>query len=501
MNTVTQGNESRIIRKRIIQRTTNEEGPIGGKKGILTTASDSTTFFFSPRVLNAAREELFPPPEPEPEDGEGGGGGSGGGDIPASAMVSAWDTAGLTAALGEITQTTVENYAARFLMATNYQGWADVLSESDFWVDPAVAYDTDGSNTLIAVSMSANNWVPEDNGVVNLRGWNFSVLDAASFRGIRRWGSFGFPFYSWEDFDATAYATDVVVWPEGTTASSIRHNTRGGLMFAYMTMSARYTGCIQEFIEGVNLECQNATSNIGEEIRTIPYMQSMLVGSTSTEGAGEVLDLSGWNVSMCWTFSGLFKNTNFDVSGLAGWAIGADQLSNVPGVALDSLFQGATGVTAPGCGAWDVSGVTVLSSMCSGAVSFVEDLSSWRPSSCTSFSRTFQSAISFNSDIGAWDTGSATTFNRMFFNADSFNRDISGWDVRNVTNTGQMFGFADGFRQDLSRWANGPLAMENLTFAASMFSGATAQTTAPELPMRALWESTYPAANFTNWWP
>jgi surface protein len=499
MLTVSSGNESRIIRKRVIQRTTNESGPVEGKRGIQTTVSDSTAFFFSPRVLTAAREELFPP-EPEPEPEPNGGGGGGGGSLPIGAMVSAWDTAGLTAFIGEINQTTVENYAARFLMATNYQGWADVLSESDFWVDPAVSYETDGSDTLIAISMSANNWVPEDNGTINLRGWNFSVLDAASFRGIRSWGTFGFPFLRWRDFDATAYSDDIVVWPEGTTASSIRHNARSWGMFSYMTMSARYPGCIQEFIEGVNMECQNTTFIGGQEVRAIPYMGGILAFSTSTEGASEVLDLSGWNVSMAFTFSGLFKDTNFGVTGLNTWTIGSDPLERGARLSLGGLFDGATGVTVPGCGSWDVSGVLELSYMFRGATNFVEDLSSWRPGKCTSFAGMFEGALLFNSDISEWDTGSATRFDDMFRNADSFNQDISGWDVRKVTDTSSMFGYANGFRQDLSRWADGPLAMENLTNAGVMFFAATAQVAAPELPMKALWESTYPEANFHRWW-
>ena len=39
----------------------------------------------------------------------------------------------------------------------------------------------------------------------------------------------------------------------------------------------------------------------------------------------------------------------------------------------------------------------------------------------------------FNQDIGGWDVSNVTDMRGMFSGASSFNQDISGWDVSKVT--------------------------------------------------------------------
>ena len=78
---------------------------------------------------------------------------------------------------------------------------------------------------------------------------------------------------------------------------------------------------------------------------------------------------------------------------------------------------------------WDVSGVTDMTGMFSGASNFNKDISDWDVSSVENMSFMFHNASSFNGDISKWDVSKVKNMSFMFHNASSFNGDISQWDV------------------------------------------------------------------------
>ena len=88
---------------------------------------------------------------------------------------------------------------------------------------------------------------------------------------------------------------------------------------------------------------------------------------------------------------------------------------------------------------WNVSNVTDMSSMFSGARAFNGDLSGWGVSNVTDMSHMFNVASAFNADLSRWDVTSVHFMHSMFHGARAFNGDLSGWDVSNVTDMGYMF--------------------------------------------------------------
>ena len=85
-----------------------------------------------------------------------------------------------------------------------------------------------------------------------------------------------------------------------------------------------------------------------------------------------------------------------------------------------------------------------MSGMFSGGKStFDGDISAWDVSGVTDMSAMFSGADSFNGDLSAWDVSSVTDMNSMFRNADAFNQDLSGWCVPNITSAPTNFGNAD----------------------------------------------------------
>ena len=131
------------------------------------------------------------------------------------------------------------------------------------------------------------------------------------------------------------------------------------------------------------------------------------------------------------------------------------------------MFSGASQFNGD-IGDWDVSSVTDMSYMFYDAGSFNGDIGSWDVSSVTDMSYMLSSASSFNQDIGDWDVSSVTVMQSMFEDSTSFNQDLSLWNVSNVTNMYAMFWRATQFNGDISGWN-----VSSVTDMRYMFNGAT----------------------------
>ena len=119
-------------------------------------------------------------------------------------------------------------------------------------------------------------------------------------------------------------------------------------------------------------------------------------------------------------------------------------------------------------GSWDVSNVTDMSGMFSGASSFNQEIVNWDVSNVTDMVGMFDEASSFNQVIGNWDVSNVTNMEFMFYEADSFNRPIGNWDVSNVISMEEMFSRntfnTAAFNQPLNNWD-----VSNVTDMSRMF--------------------------------
>ena len=96
-------------------------------------------------------------------------------------------------------------------------------------------------------------------------------------------------------------------------------------------------------------------------------------------------------------------------------------------------------------GDWDVSSVTDMSDLFSGAFMFNGDISKWDVSRVTNMARMFVSASVFNGELSKWDVSTVTDMTNMFTGAQNFRGDISKWDVSNVKYMNEMFAGALSF--------------------------------------------------------
>ena len=137
-------------------------------------------------------------------------------------------------------------------------------------------------------------------------------------------------------------------------------------------------------------------------------------------------------------------------------------------VAMDSAFYGASRLTMnSNAGTPDMSAVTNMSFMFSGAESFNNDIGNWNTSAVTNMSFMFAGAESFNNDIGNWNTSAVTNMSFMFAGAESFNNDIGNWNTSAVTNMSFMFAGAESFNNDIGNWNTSAVTNMSFMFAFS----------------------------------
>ena len=175
-----------------------------------------------------------------------------------------------------------------------------------------------------------------------------------------------------------------------------------------------------------------------------------------------------YTVSIAGTFPSIYFNTRGSTNSRKIKTI--KQWGDNPWKSMGSAFQGCTNITIEAtAGNPDLSNVTDMSEMFSGATAFNRDLSGWDVSNVTNMSEMFSGATAFNRDLSGWDVSNVTNMHGMFGDATAFNQDLSRWNVGNVTYMSWMFFGATAFNQDISRWD-----VSNVTNMSSMFYRATA---------------------------
>ena len=165
--------------------------------------------------------------------------------------------------------------------------------------------------------------------------------------------------------------------------------------------------------------------------------------------------------------AGDFPRIYFNGGGDKDKILTVEQWGNIAWTSVSRAFLGASNLRVPATDAPDLSGVTSLSLMFSGAGSFNDAIDHWDVSTIISFDR-FLMGTPFNQPLNSWNTASATNMFRMFRDASAFNQDISMWDVSNVTQMTQMFRNTP-FNQPIGAWDTG-----SLQFTVQMFAPNTA---------------------------
>lgn len=174
----------------------------------------------------------------------------------------------------------------------------------------------------------------------------------------------------------------------------------------------------------------------------------------------KLLSIEQWGMVKWRSMEGAFAFCN-------NMTLNASDLPNLSNVTdMSRMFTGAISFNGD-IGSWDVSNITNMSELFNAANSFNQDISNWNVSKVTNMRYLFAVAETFNQDISNWDVSKVVLMHAMFLNAKAFNQNISNWDVSSATNMSSMFSGAVVFNQDISHWQ-----VRNVTSMYAMFLNA-----------------------------
>jgi surface protein len=184
------------------------------------------------------------------------------------------------------------------------------------------------------------------------------------------------------------------------------------------------------------------------------------LGEGSTDRS-KLISIEQWG-DLKWTS---MKSAFFGSSNLIVNALDAPDLSRVSD--LSYMFSGATSFNQD-ISHWDVSNVTDMSAMFQNTSSFNQNIGIWAVSNVKYMSYMFNGATNFNQPVGDWDVSSLKDMLHMFNGAINFNQPLGNWDVSQVYKMTSAFAYAEAFNQDIGDWDT-----SEVFYMGKMFNGAS----------------------------
>lgn len=150
---------------------------------------------------------------------------------------------------------------------------------------------------------------------------------------------------------------------------------------------------------------------------------------------------------------GMFPRIFFNNAGDKEKLLSINQWGDIGWSSMEKSFYGCSNLQIePEAGHPNLSRVTSMAYMFSGASSLNEDISSWDVSGVTDFNRMFQFASDFNQSLNGWDVSNAVDMGGIFQSATTFNGNITDWNISKVESMAYMFDAAYAFNQPIGNW-------------------------------------------------
>lgn len=126
---------------------------------------------------------------------------------------------------------------------------------------------------------------------------------------------------------------------------------------------------------------------------------------------------------------GTYPRIYFNNSGDKLKILTVEQWGSPAWTSMASAFYGCANLTIPATDAPNLTGVTTMYQMFSGATSFNEPINHWDVSNITNMQYLFYQASNFNQPLNSWNVSNVINMTYMFERAWSFNQPLNNWNT------------------------------------------------------------------------
>ena len=266
---------------------------------------------------------------------------------------------------------------------------------------------------------------------INATGANYganATAARADLTGTKGWTITG-------DNSSTVCNAFVTTWDlsigGNATALSIGTATSGSVSYSWREVSpgtANGTGTFS----GNTLSISGLPSGKIVRVTINPTNFQQIALSNNSGSKNKLTNVEQWGTT-AWTS---FQNAFFGCENLNITATGIPNLAGVK--RMDQMFQDCKKLsTVPNIGSWDVSKVTVMTSLFNGCSLFNENISGWNTASVVALTNTFSNASVFNQNLGGWNVNSigsnGINLNNSGMSCDNYTATLIGWNASGAT--------------------------------------------------------------------
>jgi surface protein len=212
------------------------------------------------------------------------------------------------------------------------------------------------------------------------------------------------------------------------TSLSIGTATGGSVSYSWEEIGGSAKSASGLTFSGNTLSITGLPSGKKIKLTIAPTNFQRIAINNNTGSKNKLTNVEQWGTT---AWSGM-ANAFFGCHNLNITATGIPNLSSV--TRMEQMFQDCRKLSSvPNIGSWDVSKVTVMTSLFNGCSLFNENISGWNTAKVVSMQNMFSNASVFNQNLGSWNVnsigGNGISLSYSGMSCDNYTATLIGWNA------------------------------------------------------------------------